>query len=116
MKKAKYNNGGLVARKEFKNVGSIEGNLSGNQNYHSGSITASANLGGTQVTASKFKDSVGNSSTNYSLKKQMKGGSSAGVKLGKNPSVTYSKDLGKGFRLNAQVGKNYRGMSISKPL
>ena len=115
-KKTKYNNGGLVARKEFKGIGSIEGNLSGNQGYRAGEVKASTNLGGTRVTASKFKDSMGNSSTNYSLEKQMQGKSSAGVKLGKNPSATYSKDLGKGFTLKAQVGKNYRGMSISKPL
>ena len=116
MKKAKYNNGGLVARKEFKNVGSIEGNLSGNQNYRRGSLTAAAELGNTRVTASKSKDTMGNSSTNYSVERQLKNKSSAGVKLGNNPSVTYSKGLGKGITLNVQVGKNYRGMSISKPL
>ena len=115
-KKTKYNNGGLVARKEFKGIGSIEGNLSGNQNYRRGSITVGAELGNTRVTASKSKDTMGNSSTNYSVEQQLKKKSSAGVKLGKNPSATYSKDLGKGFTLKAQVGKNYRGMSISKPL
>ena len=115
-KKTKYNNGGLVARKEFKGIGSIEGSVSGGHSYRAGEVKASANLGGTKVTASKFKDSMGNSSSNYSLEKQMKNKSSAGVKLGKNPSATYSKDLGKGFTLKAQAGKNYRGMSISKPL
>ena len=105
-----------MARKEFKGVGSIEGSLSGNQNYRAGEIKASTNLGNARVTASKFKDSMGNSSTNYSVEKQLKNKSSAGVKLGKNQSVTYAKDLGKGFTLKAQVGKNYRGMSISKPL
>ena len=116
MGKCKYNNGGLVARKEFKGIGSIEGNLSGNQGYRAGEVTATANLGGTQVKARKSKDSAGHSSTNYSLKKQMKSGSSVGVKLGENPRATYSKDLGRGFTLKAQVGKNYSGMSISKPL
>lgn len=115
--KQKYNNGGLVARKEFKGIGFIEGNLSGNQGYRAGSVAASTKVGdNTRVTASRFKDSMGNSANNYSLEKQMKNNSSAGVKLGKNPSATYSKDLGKGFTLKAQVGKNYRGMSISKPL
>jgi len=95
-KKTKYNNGGLVARKEFKGIGSIEGNLSGNQGYRSGQFKATANLGKAKVSARKFKDSMGNSATDY--------------------SATYSKDLGKGFTLKAKVGKNYRGMSISKPL
>ncbi len=95
-KKTKYNNGGLVARKEFKNIGSIEGAVSGDQNYRSGQFKATANLGKAKVSARKFKDSMGNSATNY--------------------SASYSKDLGKGFKLKAQVGKNYRGMSISKPL
>jgi hypothetical protein len=116
MKKAKYNNGGLVARKEFKGIGSIEGNLSGNQGYRAGEVKAYTNLGGTKVTASKFKDSMGNSSTNYSLKKQMEGGSSVGVTIGENPRATYSKKLKGGFTLKAQVGKNHRSMSISKPL
>jgi len=116
MKKAKYNNGGLVARKDFKGVGSIEGTLGGNQNYRSGSITASAKLGDARVTASRSMDSMGNSSKNYSVEKQLKNKSSAGVKLGKNPKVTYSKNLGKGFTLNAEASKNYSGMSISKPL
>ena len=95
-KKTKYNNGGLVSRKEFKGIGSIEGNLSGNQDYRSGQFKATANLGKAKVSARKFKDSMGNSATDY--------------------SATYSKDLGKGFTLKAKVGKNYRGMSISKPL
>ncbi len=125
MSKCKYNNGGLVARKEFKGVGSIEGNLSGNQGYRAGEVKASTNLGGAQVTASKFKDSMGNSSTNYSLEKQMKGKSSAS--LNKN-SVSYSKGIGKGFTLKAEFNKNagrdaagrpirnQTVMSISKPL
>ena len=95
-KKTKYNNGGLVARKEFKGIGSIEGNLSGDQGYRSGQFKATANLGKAKVSARKFKDSMGSSATDY--------------------SATYSKDLGKGFTLKAKVGKNYRGMSISKPL
>ena len=96
MSKCKYNNGGLVARKEFKGIGSIEGGVSGDQNYRSGQLAATANLGNAKVSARKFKDSMGNSATNY--------------------SASYSKDLGKGFKLKAQVGKNYRGMSISKAL
>ena len=44
MGKCKYNNGGLVARKEFKGIGSIEGNLSGNQGYRAGEVKASINL------------------------------------------------------------------------
>jgi hypothetical protein len=125
-KKTKYNNGGLVARKEFKNIGSIEGNLSGNQGYRAGSVSASTKVGdNTQVTASKFKDSMGNSANNYSLEKQMKNNSSA--RLNKN-SVSYSKGIGKGFTLKAEFNKNagrdiagrpiknQTVMSISKPL
>jgi len=125
MKKAKYNNGGLVARKDFKGIGSIEGNLGGNQNYRSGSITASAKLGDARVTASRSMDSMGNSSKNYSVEKQLKGKSSA--RLNKN-SVSYSKGIGKGFTLKAEFNKNagrdaagrpirnQTVMSISKPL
>jgi hypothetical protein len=125
-KKTKYNNGGLVARKEFKSIGSIEGNLSGNQGYRSGSVAASTKVGdNTRVTASRFKDSMGNSANNYSLEKQMKNNSSA--RLNKN-SVSYSKGIGKGFTLKAEFNKNagrdiagrpiknQTVMSISKPL
>ena len=105
MAKCKYNNGGLVARKDFKGVGSLEGSIGGNQNYRSGEVKASKNLGGTKVSASKFKDSMGNSSTNYSLEKQLNNKSSVGVKLGKNPKATYSKTQARGLHLKQKPVK-----------
>lgn len=125
MKKYKYNNGGLVARKEFKGIGSIGGHVSGNASHRAGSVTASTNVGSTRVTASRFKDSMGNAGNDYSLEKQMKNKSSA--RLDKN-SVSYSKGVGKGFTLKAEFNKsagrdaagrpirNQTVMSISKPL
>jgi len=131
-KKTKYNNGGLVARKEFKNVGSIEGNIAGNQNYMRSSVAASVRKGGTAVTGSISKDSMGNKTTNYSLEKQLPGKSS--VNVNKN-SISYSKNIGKGVTVKAQFNKkgsksipfgynqgtskpfkNEVVMSISKPL
>jgi hypothetical protein len=131
-KKTKYNNGGLVARKEFKGIGSIEGNVSGNQNYMRSSVAASVRKGGTAVTGSISKDSMGNKTTNYSLEKQLPGKSS--VNVNKN-SISYSKGIGKGFTVKAQFNKkglksipfgynqgtskpfkNEVVMSISKPL
>jgi len=116
MKKQKYSNGSLVARKDFKGVGSIEGSLSGNQNQRAGEVKATINLGSGRLTASKSKNSMGDSATNYSVEKQLKNKSSVGANFGKNQSVNYAKKLGKGFELKAQVGKNYRGVSISKSL
>jgi len=131
-KKIKYNNGGLVARKEFKGIGSIEGNVAGNQNYLRSSVAASVRKGGTSVTGSISKDSMGNKTTNYSLEKQLPGKSS--VNVNKN-SISYSKGIGKGFTLKTQFNKKgYKSipfgynqgtskpfknevmMSISKPL
>lgn len=131
-KKLKYNNGGIVARKEFKNVGSLEGNIAGNQNYLKGSVAASVRKGGTAVTGSVSKDSMGNKTTNYSLEKQLPRKSS--VNVNKN-SISYSKGIGKGFTVKAQFNKkgskfiplgynqgtsrpfkNEVVMSISKPL
>jgi hypothetical protein len=131
-KKTKYNNGGLVARKEFKGIGSIEGNIAGNQNYMRSSVAASVRKGGTAVTGSISKDSMGNKTTNYSLEKQLPGKSS--VNVNKN-SISYSKGIGKGFTVKAQFNKkgsksipfgynqgtskpfkNEVVMSISKPL
>jgi hypothetical protein len=115
-KKTKYNNGGLVARKEFKGIGSIEGNLAGDHNYTKSSVAASVRKGGTSATASYSKDSRGNSNNIFSFEKQLPNKSSIGVKIRKNPQVTYHKQLGGGFNLKVEANKNYRGMSISKPL
>lgn len=115
-KKSKYNNGGLVARKEFKGIGSIEGNVSGNSSYRAGSVSASTNVGGTRVTASRFKDSMGSSANNYSLEKQLPEKSSIGLKVRKNPQLEYNKKIKGGFNLKVTAGKNSGAMSISKPL
>ena len=115
-KMKKYNNGGLVARKDFKGVGSIEGNLAGNHNYTKSSVAASVRKGGNSATASYSKDSKGNSNSIFSFEKQLPNKSSVGVKIRKNPKVTYHKQLRGGFTLKVEANKNYRGMSISKPL
>ena len=115
-KKSKYNNGGLVARKEFKGIGSIEGNVSGNSGYRAGSVSASTNVGGTRVTASRFKDSMGNAGNSYSLEKQLPGKSSVGLKVRKDPKIEYNKQIKGGFNLKVTAGKNSGAMSISKPL
>jgi hypothetical protein len=115
-KMKKYNNGGLVARKDFKDVGSIEGNLAGNHNYTKSSVAASVRKGGNSATASYSKDSKGNSNSIFSFEKQLPNKSSVGVKIRKNPKVTYHKQLRGGFNLKVEANKNYRGMSISKPL
>jgi hypothetical protein len=116
MKKMKYSNGGIVARKEFKNVGEIEGRAAGNQNFMQGSVTASKNFGGTRATASIYKDNKGGSSRSYSLEKQLPGKASVGVKVRKEPTVTYHKNLGKGFNLNIEANRKGGVMRISKPL
>lgn len=115
-KRTKYNNGGLLARKEFKGIGSIEGNISGNSGYRAGSVSASTNVGGTRVTASRFKDSMGNSANNYSLEKQLPGKSSISLKVRKDPKIEYNKRIKGGFNLKVTAGKNSGAMSISKPL
>lgn len=115
-KRQKYNNGSLVARKEFKGIGSIEGNLAGNQNYQQGSVSANINKGGTSATVNIFKDSFGNKSTNYSLEKQLKNQASIGLKVRKTPEIEYNKKIGGGFNLKIKAGKGSGVMSISKPL
>ena len=97
--RTKYSNGGLNAKKTFDGVGSLEASAGGDQNYRSGNVTASRNIGGARVSASKFKDSMGNSSMGASYNKQTKGGTN--------------------FRIGAS--RDSRGalsasMSISKPL
>ena len=71
MKKQKYSNGSLVVRKDFKGIGSIEGNVSGTHNYGKGNITARKTIGGATVSADMFKDSKGNTGSSYSIDKQL---------------------------------------------
>jgi len=123
MKKQKYSNGSLVARKDFKGVGSITGSAQGNQNYTSGSVTARTKIGGATVSADMFKDSKGTTGSSFSMNKQLpnnksvnaynnKGGSGASV------SKTFKRT---GITVRAGVNKNASGqfngsMSIQKPL
>lgn len=115
-KKIKYNNGGLVARKEFKGVGSIEGNLAGNQSRVSGSVAATVRKGGTSGTASLYKDSKGTTRSSYSLERQLPNNSSVGIKVRKEPKLTYHKKLKGGFNLNVEATRKGGVMRISKPL
>ena len=86
----------------------------------------------TNATGSIFKDSMGNTGTNYSVDKQI--GKKSSVGINKN-SIYHTKNLGKGFTLKTEFNKkgvqsipfgNNQGagvpfknqvvMSISKPL
>ena len=115
-KKIKYNNGGLVARKEFKGIGSIEGTVAGNQSYLKSSVSGSMRKGGTTLTGSVSRDNKGNTATNYSLEKQLPNKSSVGIKVRKEPKLTYHKKLKGGFNLNLEATKKGGVMRISKPL
>jgi hypothetical protein len=122
MARCKYSNGGLNAQKTFKGIGSIEGSIGGNQNYRSGNVTASKNVGGARVSASKFKDSMGNSSSNYSVEKQLKNRSSVSAHKSQNSmGASYNKQTKGGTNLRIGASRDARGalsasMSISKPL
>ena len=122
MARYKYSNGGLHAKKTFKSIGSIEGSIGGTQNYRSGNVTASKKVGGARVSASKFKDSMGNSGSNYSVEAQLKNKSSVSATKSKdNIGASYNKQTkgGTNFRLGVQKnsqGKLSGSMSISKPL
>ena len=120
--RTKYSNGGLNARKTFDGVGSLEASVKGDHNYRSGNVTASKNIGGARVSASKFKDSMGNSSSNYSVEKQLKNRSSVSATKSKNNTgIAYSKQTKGGTNFKIGASRDARGalsasMSISKPL
>tara|TARA_R110000803_G_C11828901_1_gene303006 strand:- start:88 stop:480 length:393 start_codon:yes stop_codon:yes gene_type:complete len=122
MKRKKCSNGGLNVQKTFNGIGSLEGTVSGNQNYRSGNVTVSKNIGGARVSASRFEDSRGNSSSNYSVEKQLKNKSSVtATKSKNNMGVSYNKQTKGGTNFSFGVNKNAAGelsgsMSISKPL
>ena len=121
-KKLKYNNGGLVAQKQFGNVGSLVAQASGDQGFSSGSMTGSLRKGSAVVSASKYKDSAGGRNTNISIEKQLKNKSSVGAnKSSYGMGASYNKQLKSGFNLRVEARKDGRGqlsgsMSISKPL
>ena len=114
MKRQKYNNGSIVLRKNFKNVGSLEGKFAGNHNYQSGELRGSLPLPkGITVNAEIFRDSKGGKNEGFSVKKQLKNNSSVTASSNKNTKrVTYSKGIfsleasnspkgeGKAFRIN----------------
>ena len=120
--RTKYSNGGLNVKKTFDGVGSLEASAGGDQNYRSGNVTASRNIGGARVSASKFKDSMGNSSSNYSVEKQLKNRSSVSATKSKNNTgIAYSKQTKGGTNFKIGASRDARGalsasMSISKPL
>ena len=120
--RTKYSNGGLNAKKNFDGVGSLEVSAGGDQNYRSGNVTASRNIGGATVSASKFKDSMGNSSSNYSVEKQLKNRSSVSAHKSQNSmGASYNKQTKGGTNFKIGASRDARGalsasMSISKPL
>ncbi len=121
-KKLKYNNGGLVAQKQFGNVGSLVAQASGDQGFQAGSITGSLRKGSATVSASQYKDSAGGRNKNISIEKQLKNKSSVGAnKSSYGMGASYNKQLKSGFNLRVEARKDGRGqlsgsMSISKPL
>lgn len=92
MARKKYTNGGLVFRKEFKNIAALEGRISGNQKHQRGTLSGSLKLRKGTLTANRSKDSFGNTRKSYS----------------------YTQKLGKNTKLRVDASKGYRGISISK--
>ena len=121
-KKLKYNNGGLVAQKTFKGIGSLEARAGGTNEYRAGSLSISKRINDTRVTASKRKDSMGNVDTRYSVEKQLPKKQSIGATKSKyNLGLSYNKQTKSGVNLRFEANKDARGMlsgsmSISKPL
>ena len=116
-KRQKYSNG-TVVKKEFKDVGSIEGKFNANQSYQSADITGSIKLPkGLRATASVFKDSAGNKNTGFSVEKQLPRNSSVGI--GKNRNST-NVSVSKGnFRLEVKkpkAGDTQYGITYSKSI
>lgn len=111
MKRQKYNNGSLVLRKTFKNVGSIEGEFKGNQSYQSADITGSVRLPkGMTANASIFIDSEGRKNKGFSVEKQLKNNSSVTASSNKNKkSVTYRRGI---FSLEASNTPKEEGKAI----
>jgi hypothetical protein len=117
MKRQKYSNGATV-KKEFKNVGSIEGKFNANQSYQSADITGSVRLPkGMTANASIFKDSAGNKNTSFRVDKNLPKDSSIGI--GKNSRST-SVFANKGnFSLEVRKpkkGDTYYGITYSKKI
>jgi hypothetical protein len=136
-KKLKYNNGGLVAQKQFGNVGSLVAQASGDQGFRSGSVTGnlrkgsaavsatkfkdsagfksgsmtgSLRKGSAVVSASKYKDSAGGRNKNISIEKQLKNKSSVGAnKSAYGMGASYNKQLKSGFNLRVEARKDGRG-------
>ena len=120
--RTKYNNGGLQAQKSFDGVGNLQASVGGDHNYRYGNVTASTNVGGATVSASKFKDNMRNSSSNYSVEKQLNNRSSVSATKSKNNTgITYNKQTKGGTNFQIGANRNAEGafsasMSISKPL
>jgi hypothetical protein len=113
-KRQKYSNGATV-KKEFKDVGSIEGKFKATQNYQSADIKGSVRLPkGLTANAYIFKDSAGNKNDGLSVEKKL--GTSSSVRLNKNRnskgvSVTkgnLSLDVTKPKRGDLRYGLTYR--------
>lgn len=121
-KKLKYNNGGIVAQKTFKGIGSLEARAGGTNEYSAGSLSVSKRINDTRVTASKRKDSMGNIDTRFSIEKQLPNKQSVGASKNKNQfGISYNKQTKSGINLRFEANKDARGMlsgsmNISKPL
>lgn len=74
-KRMKYNNGGISIQKDFKNVGDLEtsvsANISGDQKYQRGTLSASATKKGITVRGETSKDSFGNKRSSISASKKV---------------------------------------------
>ena len=100
MQKRKYNGGSLV--KQYKGAVDLDARLAGNQDFQVANLTATRNLG------NRFKGSV-------------RGSVNSESRSNRGASLTYSTNLGKGFRLTASATKNSGNkpefnIRVAKPL
>lgn len=117
MKRQKYSNGAVV-KKNFKNVGAIEGKFTANQNYQSADISGSVGLPkGMTANASIFKDSAGNKNTSFRVDKNLPRDSSIGIgKTGNSTSVFATKGNVSLEVRKPKKGDTYYGITYSKKI
>ena len=116
-KRQKYSNG-TVVKKEFKDVGSIEGKFNANQSYQSADIIGSVRLPkGMTANASIFKDSAGNKNTGFRVDKNLPKDSSIGI--GKDSNSTSVFATRGNFSLEVKKpkkGDTYYGITYSRKI
>lgn len=110
----------MVARKEFKGIGSIEGHMSGNPDYTDSAINISKNAGNARVTKSFYRNNQGGKAQSTRLDVNLPKSTRASVSKSsgnnKSASVGY-KNMG-AFKATNPVSKtkgvHYKGASASK--